>query len=84
MKCLYSLVIQELEGNPGKVNESPLSEGWFIKLKVRLVAFELAPRSSHVLCDSDRQREGFGQASRRGWLQEALGGDRSLSYFLQL
>lgn len=24
----------ELEGNPGKVNESPLSEGWFIKLKI--------------------------------------------------
>eukprot|EP01039_Chlorochromonas_danica_P015360 gene15360-18041_t len=26
-------VNSELEGNPGKVNESPLSEGWFIKLK---------------------------------------------------
>mmetsp|Transcript_7750 Transcript_7750/g.5813 ORF Transcript_7750/g.5813 Transcript_7750/m.5813 type:complete len:148 (+) Transcript_7750:72-515(+) len=27
-------VNSELEGNPAKVNESPLGEGWFIKLKI--------------------------------------------------
>jgi glycine cleavage system H protein len=29
-----SVACQELEGNPSLVNESPLENGWFIKIKV--------------------------------------------------